>query len=95
MFKEEIGTAATYEMLAEECSELAQACLKYARILRGENPTPKTQTEVLNNIIEEYTDVRLVASDLGIIYDNNIVRHKLLRFEGRINEKKERENKWY
>lgn len=93
MFKEEIGTAATYEMLAEECSELAQACLKYARILRGENPTPKTQTEVLNNIIEEYTDVRLVASDLGIIYDNNIVRHKLLRFEGRINEKKERENK--
>lgn len=93
MFKEEIGTAATYEMLAEECSELAQACLKYARILRGENPTPKTQAEVLNNIIEEYTDVRLVAGDLGIIYDNNIVRHKLLRFEGRINEKKERENK--
>ena len=45
MFKEEIGTAATYEMLAEECSELAQACLKYARILRGENPTPKTQAE--------------------------------------------------
>nr|DAH43845.1 MAG TPA: hypothetical protein [Caudoviricetes sp.] len=80
-------------MLAEECSELAQACLKYARILRGENPTPKTQTEVLNNIIEEYTDVRLVASDLGIIYDNNIVRHKLLRFEGRINEKKERDKK--
>ena len=37
MFKEEIGTAATYEMLAEECSELAQACLKYARILRGED----------------------------------------------------------
>jgi hypothetical protein len=93
MFKEEIGTAATYEMLAEECSELAQACLKYARILRGENPTPKTQAEVLNNIIEEYTDVRLVASDLGIIYDNNIVRHKLLRFEGRINERKGHENK--
>lgn len=91
MFKEEIGTAATYEMLTEECIELAQACLKYARILRGENPTPKTQAEVLNNIIEEYTDVRLVASDLGIIYDNNIVRHKLLRFEGRINERKERE----
>lgn len=89
MFKEEIGTAATYEMLAEECSELAQACLKYARILRGENPTPKTQTEVLDNIIEEYTDVRLVASDLGLIYDTNIVRRKVLRFEGRINEKKD------
>lgn len=93
MFKEEIGTAATYEMLAEECSELAQACLKYARILRGENPTPKTQVEVLNNIIEEYTDVRLVASDLGIIYDNNIVKHKLLRFACRIDAKKKGENK--
>lgn len=92
MFKEEIGTAATYEMLAEECSELAQACLKYARILRGENPTPKTQVEVLNNIIEEYTDVRLVASDLGIIYDNNIVKHKLLRFACRIDAKKKGEN---
>ena len=35
-----IGLPAVLEQLAEECSELAQASLKYARLLRGENPTP-------------------------------------------------------
>ena len=38
-----IGLPAMLEQLAEECSELAQASLKYARLLRGENPTPKTR----------------------------------------------------
>lgn len=38
---EMIGTAALLEQLAEESAELAQAALKMARKLRGENPTPK------------------------------------------------------
>ncbi len=37
-----IGEPAVYEQLAEECSELAKAALKMARILRNENPTPVT-----------------------------------------------------
>lgn len=37
-----IGKAALLEQTAEEASELSQACLKMARKIRGENPTPKT-----------------------------------------------------
>ena len=42
---EEIGEAAVLEQLAEECTELAKASLKLARILREENPTPVTRDE--------------------------------------------------
>ena len=37
---EHVGEAAVLEQTAEECAELAHACLKMARKLRGENPTP-------------------------------------------------------
>ena len=40
-----IGKPAMLEQTAEECAELAHACLKEARRLRGENPTPKTTPE--------------------------------------------------
>lgn len=56
---EKIGTAAMYEQLAEECAELAQAALKYARIKRGENPTPKTRAEAKAALLEEIADVEL------------------------------------
>lgn len=35
--------AALLEQAAEEAAELAQACLKLARVYRGENPTPVTE----------------------------------------------------
>lgn len=54
---EEIGEAAMLEQLAEECTELAKAALKMARIIRKENPTPVTEKEAIANIREEYTDV--------------------------------------
>ena len=53
---EEIGEAAMLEQLAEECTELAKAALKMARIIRKENPTPVTEKEAIANIREEYTD---------------------------------------
>jgi len=59
-----IGLPAMLEQLAEECSELAQASLKYARLLRGENPTPKTEAECLEALTEEMADVELCASVL-------------------------------
>ena len=59
-----IGLPAMLEQLAEECSELAQASLKYARLLRGENPTPKTEAECLESLTEEIADVELCASVL-------------------------------
>ena len=57
-----IGLPAVLEQLAEECSELAQASLKYARLLRGENPTPKTEQECLESLTEEMADVELCNS---------------------------------
>ena len=59
-----IGLPAMLEQLAEECSELAQASLKYARLLRGENPTPKTEAECLESLTEEMADVELCISIL-------------------------------
>ena len=59
---EAIGTPATLELLAEECTELAQAALKTARVLRGENPTPTTLDEAVNHLAEEMADVEIMMS---------------------------------
>lgn len=57
-----LGEPALLEQLAEECSELAQAALKLARKERGENPTPKTEEECVENLLEELGDVNLCMS---------------------------------
>nr|DAL08158.1 MAG TPA: triphosphate pyrophosphohydrolase [Caudoviricetes sp.] len=57
-----LGEPALLEQLAEECSELAHAALKMARLERGENPTPKTEEECVENLIEELGDVNLCMS---------------------------------
>lgn len=81
--KDKIGTPAMYEQLAEECTELAQASLKMARILRKENPTPKTSAEVLANIVEEVSDIALCLKELEIYPDHFIIERKLNRFKER------------
>ena len=43
---DKIGTPAMLEQCAEECAELGQACLKLARKLRDENPTPSDTDDV-------------------------------------------------
>ena len=57
-----IGEPALLEQLAEECSELAQAALKLARVEREENPTPKTEEECFKDLLEELGDVNLCMS---------------------------------
>ena len=42
---ERICLPALLEQTAEECTELAHACLKESRRMRGENPTPCTEEE--------------------------------------------------
>lgn len=59
--------AAALEQMAEEAAELAQAALKYARILRGENPTPVTEREAIGYLSEEVADV-LVCMDVVMEY---------------------------
>jgi len=57
-----IGEAAALEMLAEECTELAQAALKLARVIRGENPASVKADHAQNDIMEEWADV-LICSE--------------------------------
>lgn len=52
------------EQTAEECAELAQACLKLARIYRKENPTPKSEAHALDDFYEEVADVRICLEEL-------------------------------
>ena len=78
-----ISEPALFEQLAEECSELAQACLKKARKIRGENFTPKTNSEIDQSIIEEYTDVMLVGNVLKLHTDRELYSRKLQRWINR------------
>lgn len=84
--RELVPEAALYEQLAEECTELAQACLKKARKIRNENYTPKTMNEIDKNIEEEYTDVRLSASTCGLVINLDVEQEKTVRWIKR-NEK--------
>jgi len=59
-----IGEPATLELMAEECVELAHACLKLARYERGENPTPKTKDECIQSVTEELADVWVTMGEL-------------------------------
>lgn len=83
--KEELSDAALYEQLAEECTELAHACLKKARKLRGENPTPMEMEEIDENVIEELTDVSLVSFILELHADLPLYWEKYDRWCERLN----------
>jgi NTP pyrophosphatase (non-canonical NTP hydrolase) len=93
-----ISKAALLEQLAEECTELAQAALKLARIERDENPTPVTRDEAIEALWEEIADVntcitfQLVDCDFKTEYVHKIVdTKKIHRWAERIREKKERD----
>lgn len=84
--KQKVSEAALYEQLAEECVELAHAALKLARIKRGENPTPVSAKEAMDAVMEEYTDLRLVAYVLEMGWDVEVFEQKLLRWHKRLGE---------
>lgn len=60
-----IGKPALLEQTAEECTELAQACLKYARYLRGENKVHKPLHTIKANFNEELADVAICIDELA------------------------------
>lgn len=60
-----IGKPALLEQTAEECTELAQACLKYARYLRGENKVHRSFAGIRANFNEEIADVSVCIDELG------------------------------
>lgn len=51
------GEAAVLEQTAEECMELAHACLKMSRKFRAENPTPAAEDVISEQIHEELADL--------------------------------------
>jgi NTP pyrophosphatase (non-canonical NTP hydrolase) len=77
---EKIGEPAMLEQLAEESVELAKACLKLARKLRGENPTPKSKAECQRELLEEFTDVIQCSRELKLQPDEEQIEEKHLRF---------------
>ena len=87
--RDRIGSAAMYEQLAEECAELGQAALKLARVLRKENPTPMTETEASDMIIEEAADVLICIDEVGVFDSSEVARvahAKRERFKARWEE---------
>lgn len=64
MLHEVIGDPAMLEQTAEECAELAQACLKLARHFRGENKVYKSEDELYSNLSEEIADVKICIDEL-------------------------------
>ena len=87
-----IGKPALLELTAEECVELAHACLKLARVIRQENPTPVTSDEAIANVEEEIADIDICIDELiksQIINIKNLLdvkRFKTERLDSRIKE---------
>ena len=82
-----IGKPALLDQLAEEASELTKAALKLSRILRGDNPTPVTEQEAINDLIEEFSDVIQCARELRLRQDEDQIKYKDTRWHDRINLK--------
>lgn len=73
--------------LAEEAAELNKAALKLARAKKLiKHPTPVSETEALDNLIEEYTDVTLCAMVLNLYADSNVANRKVERWAQRLEE---------
>lgn len=81
----EIGEPAMLEMLAEELVECAHEAMKLARVKRVENPTPRTEKEVMASLREEWSDVIQCSKELNLDVDWNQIEMKKRRFEERWN----------
>lgn len=77
---------ALYEQLAEEAAELAHAALKYARVLREENPTAILGEDAYRNVIAEYTDIIHCARALRLNANEMQIQQKQERWKKRLEE---------
>lgn len=94
MIVEQVPEAALLEGTAEEAAELAQAALKLARILRGENPTPVGEAQARFNLLEELADASLMISaiELKLGFDHDelepTMKHKTIRWIQRLERRR-------
>ncbi len=84
------GTPALLEQVAEECMELAHACIKMARKIRKESYTPVDNTTLSYKLHEETADVLNVIDVLhhggALDYDivSEIANAKMARWSDRV-----------
>ena len=84
--RDKVSMPALYAMLAEEAAELAHAACKAFRYTEGSNPTPLTSDDIYDMLIEEFSDVALIADILGIHPDEDIMQAKMQRWEERLSD---------
>ena len=78
--------------LAEEACELSQAALKLRRAIDGTNPTPKSERECFEQLLEEMCDVCVCCTALGLDTRENrrhmaeIMQAKILRWAARLED---------
>lgn len=71
--------------LAEEAAELSQAALKLIRSKEPSvNPTPVSEADARKQLVEEFSDVLLVAAELNVQGDVDLIEHKERRWAKRI-----------
>ena len=70
-----IGKPAALEGLAEEAAELAQAALKLARKLRGENPSDANEFMCTLHLTEEIADVEWYIDQLAGMVDSTMIEN--------------------
>lgn len=94
-FTEVVGKPAMLEQCAEECTELAQACLKMARKMRNENPTPAAMNDILQNLNEEVADVMICMTAIveGGLLSYESIDSEYTRKEERLRKRLEIINK--
>ena len=94
------GKEYMFRQLAEECSELTQAALKYIRALRNE--TPMRIDEAIEHLTEEIADVRVmidavtatVLSERDVDNVLGIKEQKLDRWKKRLIDGDMDEDRW-
>ena len=86
IIRDKVSMPALYAMLAEEAAELAHAACKAFRYTEGSNPTPLTSDDIYDMLIEELSDVALIASVLGIYPEYDIMYAKQQRWEERLSD---------
>lgn len=87
---DKVGMEECLAQLAEECSELSQAALKYRRSLR--DLTPVTKGQALKDLLEEMADVEVCREQVVFMIGHGVCaeqietqkHNKLLRWFGRI-----------
>ena len=78
--------------LAEESNEMGKAALKLRRARTGVNPTPVTEEEAMEKLLEEIADVSLCLEALGVsdpialLRITQIKNKKILRWIKRLEE---------